>query len=601
MRVTDYIAEKIYQIGVEDIFLVTGGGMMFLTDGIACHGKLHPVPCLHEQAASMAAIAYSQYRNSYGCCYMTTGCGGTNAVTGVLHAWQDHIPVIYISGQCNRDEIIASAKSPVRQIGMQEVNIIPIVKTITKYAVTIMDPNQIVYELEKAIHLANTGSPGPVWIDIPLDVQEAIIDPEKLVHFKPDVTTKKTCTSDEIGYVVSALEEAERPILILGHGVRIANAGDEFAELIRQNNIPFVSTRLGWDIIPRTEPLHIGLVDIRGTRAGNFALSNADTILVIGSRLSIFTTGLNYHLFGRCAKKIIVIDIDDDEHRKGTVRIDRVINADAKEFFKALPKLHLQNIDNWVEKCKHWKALWPNIPDEYLEDINGISKHACIGVLNRHLKTDSVIVTDAGATTEIPMQALEFSGSQRYLGSASQNEMGYALPASIGASFARCKGEVICIVGDGSLQMNIQELQTMVTQNLPIRVFVWNNGGYATIRGHQKTIFNGRFLGVDAETGTAFPDLKKIAYAYNIPYIKVNKLAEMEECMRSNTFNRDDGPVIIDVITWKEEINATVKAQMRMEDGSRIALPIEDMFPVIPRDVFLSEMLVEPIRWWSEE
>jgi acetolactate synthase-1/2/3 large subunit len=521
-------------------------------------------------------------------------------VTGVLHAWQDHIPVIYISGQCNRNEMMVIAKSPVRQIGMQEANIVPIVKTITKYAVTVMDPDQIVYHLEKAIHIANAGSPGPVWLDIPLDVQEALIDPEKLVHFKPDTNIKKTCISEEIQYAVSAFEEAERPILILGHGIRIAGAAKEFADLAGKNNIPFVSTRLGWDIIPRTAPLHIGLADIRGNRAANFALSNADMILVLGSRLSMFTTGINYELFGRCANKIIVVDIDEDEHRKGTIRIDKVINADAKEFLKSLPELHLCDHTGWVLKCKHWKNLWPNISSEFLDDKNGISKHAFIEVLNRHLKPDSVVVTDAGATTEIPMQALEFQGNQRYLGSGSQNEMGYALPASVGASIARHKGEVFCIVGDGSLQMNIQELQTMVTQNLPIRVFVWNNGGYATIRGHQKTIFKGRFLGVDPESGTAFPELEKIAYAYNIPYFKVEKLTELEKCIISDGFNNYDGPVLVEVITWKEEVNAMVKAQMRMEDGSRIALPIEDMFPVIPREVFLSEMLVEPIRWWKD-
>jgi acetolactate synthase-1/2/3 large subunit len=548
----------------------------------------------------MAAIAYAQYRNSYGCCYVTTGCGGTNAITGVLHAWQDHIPVIYISGQCNRDEMMVVAKSPVRQIGMQEANVVPIVKTITKYAVTVMDPEQIGYHLEKAIHIANTGSPGPVWLDIPLDVQEALVDTENLVHFKPDTNMKKSCTPEEIRYAVSALEEAERPILMLGHGVRIAEAINEFASFVGKYNIPFVSTRLGWDAIPRTMPLHIGLADIRGNRAANFALSNADMILVLGSRLSMFTTGINYELFGRCANKIIVVDIDEDEHRKGTVRIDKVINADVKEFLKSLPKLHLREHSDWVLKCKHWKTRWPNIPSEFLDDKNGISKHAFIGVLNRYLKPDSVVVTDAGATTEIPMQALEFQGNQRYLGSASQNEMGYALPASIGASVARQKDEVFCIVGDGSLQMNIQELQTMVTQRLPIRIFVWNNGGYATIKSHQKTIFKGRFLGVDPESGTVFPELEKIASAYNISYFKAGKLAELEACINADDFNKCDGPVIIEIITWKEEVNAMVKAQMRMEDGSRIALPIEDMFPVIPREDFLSEMLVEPIRWWKD-
>lgn len=598
MRVADYLASELYNVGIKDVFIVTGGGAMFLTDGIACHGKINPVPCLHEQAAAMAAIAYSEMKEGYGCCYVTTGCGGTNTVTGVLHAWQDHVPVIFVSGQCNRNEMMHIAKAPVRQIGFQEADIISIVKSITKYAVTIMEPDDVVYCVEKALYLAKNGNPGPVWLDIPLDIQEAEVDINELRHYIPDVEYKTSCTKDEIDYVVKALEEAERPMVIVGHGVRLANACDELYDFIEKNQIPMVGTRMGWDIYPKNSELHIGLADIRGTRAANFALQNSDTVVCIGSRLSLLTTGYNYKLFLRGAKKFIVIDIDENEHKKGTVHIDKVINADAKVFLNSLPELKLKDVSEWKKKCLHWKNKWPMITQEHKDDSCGISKFGFIDVLNHYLKEDSVVITDAGATTEIPMQALNYTGrKQRYLGSASQCEMGYAIPASIGASKAGLNKEVICIVGDGSLQMNIQELQTIVTQKLPVKIFVWNNGGYGTIRGHQKTIFKGRFVGVDAASGTAFPELRKISFAYNIEYRATSTLRELElviqEIMSIN------GPVICDVKCWKEEVNPISKAQMRMGNGTRMAMPLEDMYPFIDRDEFEEEMMIEPVKWWQ--
>ncbi len=602
MRVSDYLASALYNAGVEDVFLVTGGGCMFLTDGFACHEKIRCVPCLHEQAASMAAIGYSQYRENYGACLVTTGCGGTNAVTGTLHAWQDHLPVIYISGQCNRSEMMSSVNVPVRAIGMQEADIVSIVKSITKYAVTIMDENDAVYHIEKAMYLAKAGCRGPVWLDIPLDVQEAAIDPEQVRHFDPteldEVKTRPD--TDEINYVVNALSEAERPIVLLGAGVRDSGASDEFETFVHNNQIPYVSTRRGWDICPKSDSLHIGIADIRGNRAASLAIQNADTVLVLGSRLSLLTTGYNYELFARGAKNIIVVDIDKDEHRKNTVRLDKVINADIKEFLTAISSLKLTHKTEWVNKCIHWKEIFPAILPEHMDDSNGISKLAFIDVLNRNLKPDSVVVTDAGATTEIPMQCLYYTDKrQRYIGSAEQCEMGYALPGAVGVSIARGKDEALCIVGDGSLQMNIQELQTCVTQKLPVKIFVWNNGGYATIYSHQKSIFKGRFVGVNEASGTAFPSLEKIAYAYGLEYYRAEKLSELEEVLPK--VMNSSSPVLCDVVCLKEEIVPIpqAKAKYRLSDGSAIALPMEDMFPPIDRELFEREMIIEPIRWWN--
>ncbi len=600
MRIADYLADTLYQAGVADIFIVTGGGLMFLTDGVACHKHLRPVPCLHEQAAAMAAIGYAQYRCGYGACYVTTGCGGTNTVTGVLHAWQDHIPVVFVSGQCNRDEMMTIAKAPVRAIGQQEADIVSIVKSITKYAITIMEPENAVYEIEKAMYLAKQGCWGPVWLDIPMDVQEAVIDPGTLRHFDPAHAEqlKTQPTEGEISRLCSALEEAERPLVILGAGVRDSGAEEAFERFIHRYQIPYVGTRRGWDICPKADPLHVGLADIRGNRSANMAMQNADLLLVLGSRLSMFTTGYNYGMFARGAKQVIVVDIDPDEHRKGTVHLDQVINADVGAFLSALPELRLREHRAWTDKCIHWKEVFPVFTPDQEDDSQGISKFGFIRLLNQFLKRDSVVVTDAGATTEFPMQGLFYTTrQQRYIGSAEQCEMGYALPAAVGVSIARSKRETLCIVGDGSLQMNLQELQTCVTQKLPAKIFVWNNGGYGTIRGHQKTIFKGRFVGVDPESGTAFPPLDKIADAYGIRYYQAKTLAELEAVIPKVL--AEEGPVLCEVFCWKEEANPMVKAKYARPDGSRIALPPEDMFPPVSRELFESEMLIEPIRWWE--
>lgn len=599
MRVSDYLAKILYDHGVEDVFLVVGGGCMFLTDGFACHEKINCVPCLHEQAASMAAISYAQYRNGLGACLVTTGCGGTNAITGTLHAYQDNIPVVYISGQCNRNEMMRTAKSKVRNIGMQEADIVPMVSGITKYAVTIMEPENAVYCIQKAIYLAMNGKKGPVWLDIPLDVQEAEIEPDNLKQFDPaELNPVKTVpTSEEVAYIKEAFRRSKRPIVIMGAGIRDSGCTNEFRKLVDRYQIPVVGTRRGWDIIPRNDPLHLGIMDIRGSRSAAMALQNADYILSLGSRLGLVTTGYNYSLFARGADKVIAVDIDEEEHKKGTVRIDRIINADIGELLKALDNIEMPDHREWNEKCFHWKKVLSECDYGIEENENGIGKAAFTRILSEYLNDDDVVVTDAGASTEIPMQSLSYhSANQRYIGSANQCEMGFAIPGVVGVSIARGKKDAICIVGDGSLQMNIQELQTCVTQKLPVKIFVWNNGCYATIIGHQKSIFKGRYVGVDAASGTAFPPLDKIADAYGIKYYRAKTIKELRDALPK--VMDEKGPVICDVICWKEETIPQIKARFKTPDGQFIALPPEDMFPPIDRELFEKEMIIEPIKWW---
>ena len=599
MRVSDYLAKTLYDNGVEDVFLVTGGGCMFLTDGLACHKKIRTVPCLHEQAASMAAVSYAQYRNGLGACLVTTGCGGTNALTGLLHAYQDNIPVVYISGQCNRNEMMRTAKSHVRSLGLQEADIIPMVKGITKYAVTIMEPEDAVYCIQKAIYLALNGRKGPVWLDIPLDVQEAEVNPETLNLFNPVELPqlKVEPTLEELEEVRNAFKTSKRPIVIMGAGIRDSECIGDFKKFINRYKLPVAGTRRGWDIISNEDELHMGVMDIRGNRPAAMAVQNADFVLSLGSRLGLITTGYNYDLFARGADKVIAVDIDSDEHNKGTVSIDRVINADIKAFLAALGDLDVPVHDEWLKKCSHWKSMFSASMCDEEENENGVSKAAFSRILSEYLKDDSVVVTDAGATTEIPMQSLSYrSDSQRYIGSANQCEMGFALPGVIGVSIARGKKEGCCIVGDGSLQMNIQELQTCVTQKLPVKIFVWNNGCYATIIGHQKSIFKERYVGVDAASGTAFPSLEKIADAYGLAYYRAETIQELRDVLPK--VMDEKSPVICDVICWKEEVIPQMKARFRTPDGRSMALPPEDMFPPIDRDLFEKEMIIEPIKWW---
>ncbi len=446
MRVTDYLISEIYSRGAEDIFLVTGGGCMFVTDAIACHGKIRPVPCLHEQAAAMAAVAYAQRREGLGACLTTTGCGGTNAITGCLHAYQENTPVVFISGQCNRAETVAAAKSRVRYIGIQEAQIVPMVTPVTKYAVSITDPGDAVYHIEKALYIAEHGRKGPVWLDIPLDVQETEIDPASSRHFDPsELSPLKTApTAEEVAYVAKAFANSRCPVIIMGYGVREAGAAAELEAFIHRNRVPVAGTRRGFDLIDHADPLNVGVMDIRGNRAAAFAVQNADLVLGIGAKLGLTTTGYNYEYFARGARTVIAVDIDTEEHKKGTVRVDRVINADAGEFLRAISGIEVPAHEEWVEKCAHWKATLRDRVNPVDETEEGLSMAAFCEILSEYLPENSVAVTDAGASTDIPKQFLRPAAKGfRYIGAAAQGEMGYALPGAIGACVAGGGGEMI--------------------------------------------------------------------------------------------------------------------------------------------------------------
>lgn len=597
MRVCDLIANKIYEEGIKDVFMVSGGGLMYLTDGLACNTDLRKICCHHEQAASMAAVGYAKYYGM-GCAYVTTGCGGTNAMTGLLNAWQDNVPCIFVSGQCKIKETLGYIGLPIRQVGVQEADIVTLVSSITKYAVMVEKPEDVLYHLEKAFYLARSGRPGPVWIDVPMDVQSAEIEPDALKHFSPreQAAAKEEPSEWEISDLVYELSKAKRPVIIAGHGIRLAGAVKEFCELVHKFGIPVVCSRMGTDVLPTTDELNIGRIGNKGTRAANFAVQNADLVIAIGSRLSVSSTGQQYEYFAREAK-VIAVDIDPYEHMKNTVHVDQVIVADAKRVIEKLLKadgLLLRGYEEWAKICLEWKNKYPVCLKEYYDDSNGINMYVFIEELSKAMKDDSVLVTDAGSAVYVPAQGLKTcSASQRYITSGAQAEMGFTLPAAIGVCMARNAGQTLGITGDGSLQMNIQELQTLAHYRLPVKLFVWNNDGYLSIRATQRKFFDGRFIGTDSMSGVSFPDLEKIAAAYGLCYFRMDKIDMMQEQFAE--ILADDEPVICEVMSVRDQAVMPSVSSKQLEDGRLVSAPIEDMFPFLPREEFLANMIVKPV------
>ena len=602
-RVADYTASFLEQLGIQHIFLVSGGGMMFLSDGLALNPKIRVICNHHEQACAMAGVAYAKQRNDYGAVYVTTGCGGTNALTGLLGAWQDHVPCIFISGQTKRKETIRNSGLALRQFGVQEADILSVAAPLTKYAAMVNEPEDISYHLEKAAFLAKDGRPGPVWIDIPLDVQGAQILEDDLKHFTPEeqaqTTARPVLAHKTIMPAADALRQAARPVIVAGHGVRLGNAIEELRQFIEREQIPVVASRLGIDLLASDHPLFIGRIGNKGTRAGNFAVQNADCVLVLGSRLSVSSTGHEYHTFAREAK-IIVVDIDTVEHQKNTVKIDHFVHAHVRDFLQGLLSLErLSPATSWPQTCLTWKMQWPVCLPEYIDRSQGVNLYYFIDELSRKMDAEDTIISDAGSSFYVVSQGVQLKPGQRYVTSAAQAEMGFTLPAAVGVAMAKERGNAVGVTGDGSLQMNLQELQTLVHYQLPVKLFVWNNNGYLSIRATQRKFFDSRFIGTDAASGVSFPDLEKICAAYSLPFYRVNNSKELPGVIKDVL--AQDGPVVCEVMCIADQEIIPSVASFRREDGSMISKPLEDMYPFLPREEFLKNMIITPLNEDSNE
>jgi len=584
IRVADYVAKFLELKGIKHTFMVTGGGAMFLNDGMAKSTKIKGVFHHHEQACAMAAVGYSKVNNEIAVVMPTTGCGGTNTITGVLDAWQDSNKVVFISGNVNKRETTHESKVPLRKFGVQEANIVEIVKSITKYSVMVTDPNMIAYHLNEAFYICENGRPGPVWIDIPLDIQGSFINEEELVPYVPRVESLKVDCSGIEHY----LKRSKRPIIVAGYGIHLSNTRQQFIEFIEKYNIPVVFTYLSIDLLPSDHPLYVGRLGTKGDRAGNFAIQNSDLVISLGSSLSVSVTGFRYETFAREAKKIAV-DTDSNEHKKGTINMDYVLNTDLYTFFRNCNIEYTPN-QEWIDKCISWRNKWSIFLDEYKDISKGINIYRFLQELSKYNKPDSITVSDAGSAYYTTSQALQIKQQQRYITSGAQADMGFTLPASIGAAIASNSKNIIGITGDGSFQMNIQELQTIVHYNLPIKIFILNNGGYLSIRNTMDKFFEGRYYGTDVNSGLTFPSSEKIAWAYGIPYyLMKDNLDDLEAILNL------DGPVIIEVICpFKQDLLPSSSAKENAE-GKIVSQPLENMFPFLSEEEFKNEMIIKPL------
>ena len=597
IRVADYIAQFVRdELGVNDIFMVSGGGMMFLSDGVVqCEG-LHAVCSHHEQAAAMGAVGYAKFRNSFGAALLTTGCGGTNAMTGVLNAWQDGARVFFISGQCKRKQTVRYSGVPLRQFGVQEADIVAMVSPITKYAVMLEDPEQVAYELEKAKCIAAGGRPGPIWIDVPMDVQGALIDPEQLPHYH-EGTIPSIPSRESLEALVDALSKAKRPLVLAGNGIDSADCHEVFSRLVKKLGVPVVTSLIAENSVSYIHEYYIGRVGTKGCRAGNMAVANADLVVSLGCRLSVSTTGHEYEMFARSAK-VWVVDIDEVEHGKGTVHIDGKIICGLREFFAVFADVEARrmiSVDSaWLAKCCHWRDRYAIIPESCVTHQGGVSLYAFMRELNRVSgRFDRCgVVSDAGSSFYVTSQAVSLRAGQRYVPSGGQAEMGFSLPAAIGVAFGGAS-RVFAVTGDGSLQMNIQELQTLKHHNLPVKLFVWNNNGYLSIRATQRKFFNGRYIGTDCGSGVSFPDLSRLVPAYGLRYYRAESYAELARMM--DEICDSEGPVVCEVLCDPNEEIVPSISSVRLPDGRMKSMPPEDMYPFLDWEEFKAEMIVEPL------
>jgi acetolactate synthase-1/2/3 large subunit len=588
VKVGDYIAKFLETKGIRHVFMITGGGAMFLNDGIAKSNTIKGIFNHHEQASAMSAVGYSKYSNQISVVMPTTGCGGTNTITGVLDAWQDSNKVVFISGNVNRKETTHGFGIPLRKFGVQEANIVDIVKPITKYAVMVTDPNMIAYHLEKAFHLCETGRPGPVWIDVPMDVQGSYVDETELMHFDPDEEENTVdCSVFE-----QMLKNAKRPIVIAGYGVHLSNTREKLVEFVERYNLPTVFTYLGIDFLPSNHPLSIGRLGTKGDRAGNFAVQNSDLVISLGSSLSVSVTGFRYETFAREAK-VLVVDIDKNEHKKNTVRIDAEINTDLNQFFKQVSQYSYKTDQSWVDRCNEWKEKWPVFTNQYTDTSKGINIYYFIEMLSKYNNCDSIVVSDAGSAYYATSQALKIRDQQKYITSGAQADMGFSIPAAIGAAIASNSKNVVAVTGDGSFQLNIQELQTIVNYKLPIKIFVLNNGGYLSIRNTMDKFFESRYFGTDENSGVSFPKISKIAHAYDIPYHILETSDDLNEKLPA--ILNADGFALIEVICpFKQDMLPSSSAKIN-SDGKLVSQPLENMSPFLEHSEFLKEMIVKPI------
>ncbi len=596
IKVSDFMANFIadHEDTGKTVFMVSGGGNMHMIDSLGKHGQLRYVCNHHEQACAIAAEGYARVSNKIGIAYVTTGPGGTNAITGVYGAWVDSIPTLTISGQVKLETTIASQPElKLRQLGDQEINIIDLVKPITKYAVIVTDKNSIKYHLSRAIYEAKSSRPGPVWIDVPLDVQGAMVNEKDLMEFEEP---RQELFDTKIKEVLELLQNSKRPVIIAGNGVRLADADKVFLELIKKLKIPVVGTFARYDIVRNDSLYFFGRYGTVGNRMANFTVQNADLILAIGARLNIRAVSYNWEFFGREAKKVVV-DIDENELNKHTLSADYKVKSDAKVFIEELlgalenstPILYAE----WMEKCSMYKTQYPTIELKRQQVEDFVDSYNFFDVISELTQSDDVYIFGNGTACVSSYQSLRLHAEQKVVVNSGCASMGYDVPAAIGACYAHGEKDVICVTGEGSLQMNIQELQTIIHNQLPIKLFILNNGGYISIRNTQNGFFKGHKVGADADSGVSFPDTIKIAEAYGFKAVRIENQVNLKDDLKTVLSHK--GAIVCEIIlSPAEKMEPKLSSEVN-PDGKIVSKPLEDMFPFLEREEFRANMIIPTV------
>ncbi len=607
IRLADYIANFMVEHGVTDCFSVVGGGAMHLNDAFGHKEGLHVTYNHHEQACAMAAEAYARIDQKIALVCVTTGPGGTNAITGVLGGWLDSIPMFIVSGQVRYDTTARFAleftEEPLRAMGDQEYDIVKSVSPMTKYAAMLENPDDIRYMLEKAWHLANVGRPGPVWIDVPVNYQGMYIETDNLKGYdssEDDSNLPPILDVSVINSVIEQLKTSERPVFYAGYGIRLSKGYEEFRRVLDYLRIPVVTYWNAIDLIEDDNPLYIGRAGNMGDRPGNWAIQNADLILAIGTRISIRQVGYNWQTWAREAK-VIMVDIDKAEMKKPTIHVDMPIWADAKDFLSKLYEGLLSQgpieKNKWLEIASKWKKDYPVVDEKkYVINENYVNVYAFIKSLSAALPKNSLTAVSNGACCVAGSQSYVIKEGSRFANNSAVASMGYGLPAAIGTCLGGGKKETICLEGDGSIMMNLQELQTIISNDLPIKIFIINNSGYHSIRITQNNLFSEHsHVGIGPESADiSFPDYEKIASAFGYEYRKICNTSQMN-CIIEEVLNMT-GPVITEVFTGTEQVWEPKSSTKRLDDGTLVSPPLEDLAPFLPQDELQNIMIVPMVE-----
>lgn len=592
IKVSDYIADFLADNCIKDVFTVTGGGAMHLNDSFGHSDRLKCIYNHHEQACAMAAEAYTRLSGDLALVCVTSGPGGTNALTGVLGGWLDSIPMFIISGQVKRETTVWASEAPVRQLGDQEYNITAAVKHMTKYACMVTDEKEISYHLEKALYLAKNKRGGPVWLDIPLDVQSAVIETESLVHFDKAELKEEKCTeltTQLLRDILNKIKTSKQPVIIAGSGIRLGDAHNEFIELINKLQIPVVTAWNAHDNLWDSHYLYAGRPGTLGTRGGNFIMENSDLILSLGCRLNIRQISYNYKSFSSNAYKIIV-DIDQAELDKPTLKPDLKICADVKDFIKGIlnepytfnNKCHVE----WLRWCKNTNSRYPAVRDIYRETRSPVNPYVFVEKLFKQLNENETIITGNGSACVCTFQAAYIKRGQRLFTNSGCASMGYGLPAALGGCIANSGNRVICLEGDGSIMMNLQELATIAGNKLNIKIFVLNNNGYHSIRQTQNNIFKNELVGVNDQNGVYFPEFREVARAFELPFYIADNHDDLEYTI--NAALEIKGPVLCEIVLDENQNFEPKLSSKVLDDGTIVSPDIDDMFPFLSREEYLS-------------